>query len=195
MNCEELKAVVYDVLDGELTAEKMSGVKEHLKSCASCENKISFEQSYRMLLRESLKAQEAPSAFKANIRVQIAAEKGSFFREFLPRIFAQPALIFALALCLSFLMVLPMFQSHKKTVTLSQIIHIMNLPEKEAAHFLACKDCQDKIISMVLRHEEKEEPSPVHLVSFEEALRHLEKCAHCRNRAIEMIRAHIRAET
>ncbi len=195
MNCEELKTVVYDVLDGELTAEKMSGAKEHLMSCASCKSKISFEQSYLMLLRKSLKAQEAPSTLKANIRAQLAAEKSNFFLQFFPRIFAQPALSFALALCLSFFMVLPMFHSHKKPVTLSTIIHIMNLPEKEAAHFLACKDCQEKIISMVLLHEKEEGPSHVPLVSFEEALHHLEKCAPCRNRAIEMIRAHIRAET
>lgn len=195
MNCDELKAVVYDYLDGELPAEKMSGADAHVASCASCENKISFEKSYRLLLRKSLTAQEAPSALKAKVRVRLAAEERHFFPEFLPRIFARPSLSFALALCLSILVVLPIFQSHKQPGALPHIIRIMNLPKKEAAHFLECKDCQDKIINMVLHHEEEEDPSHVHLVSFDDALRHLEKCEPCRRRAVEMIRAHIRMQT
>ena len=67
IDCHDVLDVLYEYLDGELTAERVEEVKAHLANCAPCMALTTFEQAFVRFLEVRMQARTAPDALKKRI--------------------------------------------------------------------------------------------------------------------------------
>lgn len=69
MVCEQVRLMLWALLDGELDRERSSLVDEHCQECSPCDVELRAGRSVKDLLSRSCACQPAP----ARLRVQIVA--------------------------------------------------------------------------------------------------------------------------
>lgn len=75
LTCKEVLARLYEYLDGELPAEDLAAVREHLERCQECYPQLRFCQSFQEALRRAAHGQPgAPPALRARIADLLRAE-------------------------------------------------------------------------------------------------------------------------
>ena len=67
MPCEEVLALVYDFLDGEIDDDARHRIAEHLDECGPCLRKFGLEQAVKQVVQRSCACPNAPE----RLRVQI----------------------------------------------------------------------------------------------------------------------------
>ncbi len=71
-DCQEALAELERFLDGELPADEVGRVKQHLSACYPCTDRASFEEQLRALVRRGC-ADAAPSDLVERIRSGLLA--------------------------------------------------------------------------------------------------------------------------
>lgn len=202
MNCKDVKHALFDFMDGELPREIKEPLAQHVQQCADCRHAVRFEEQFKARVTESLKEQTMPASLEEKLRRSLVAENARVSPGVSSRLFTSPALSFALAACLCLAIALSVFRPAEPPLTLSQITQALNLPEDVKTHFLACRGCRNDIFNAVLAHEHHHPhtngAADAHLTqsaSFREIIRHIQKCAPCREHTLEVLRAHMHAQT
>ena len=62
MTCRDVTDALGDYLSGELSAERMAEVNEHLATCADCTNYLTAYRQTLTLTKQAFDASEAPPA-------------------------------------------------------------------------------------------------------------------------------------
>lgn len=65
--CPDVLAMVYDFLDGEVSAADRERIVEHLDECGPCLRQYGLEQAVKALVHRSCACQQAPE----HLRIQI----------------------------------------------------------------------------------------------------------------------------
>ena len=71
MECEEVVQQLWDYLDGELTDEKMTQVRSHLKACRGCFPHFDFEQAFLDAIARSKEEHVAPDDLRRKVMAKI----------------------------------------------------------------------------------------------------------------------------
>ncbi len=76
--CRSVGPLLDTFIDGELPAERLLDVEQHLASCALCTERVRFAESVRASTRRAALADAEPTAaFEARLRSAMAAERAS----------------------------------------------------------------------------------------------------------------------
>lgn len=75
--CDEALRRLEDYLDGELSADDLGKVHEHLDSCAPCRSQFTFEASVLRGVRERLKRTDLPPDLMTRIRRMLGDAGGA----------------------------------------------------------------------------------------------------------------------
>ena len=70
-NCQETLDNLTAYLDGELPADRVGELREHLDRCFSCEDRAGFEEKLKALLRDRC-TEAMPTDLREKIRARIA---------------------------------------------------------------------------------------------------------------------------
>lgn len=70
--CSEATEHVWNYLDGELDDQNCARIKEHLISCAPCQDQYSSEQQLKEAVSRSCGCEEVPITLRAEITVLFA---------------------------------------------------------------------------------------------------------------------------
>lgn len=76
MNCDEIKYMISDYLDGELSKEKESFLFTHLSKCTDCREDFKVQNSIQNQTKTNMK--EVPESFEKKLFAGIEAEERSF---------------------------------------------------------------------------------------------------------------------
>ncbi len=71
--CDEALANLYLYLDSELDRVSSDRIRAHLADCPPCEQKFSFEQRLKIVVRERLQ-EEVPPHFVSKIRAALQSD-------------------------------------------------------------------------------------------------------------------------
>lgn len=66
---------IYHYLDGELSAEEITLIREHLDTCHDCQEEYAVEALLKELVRRSFSDEAAPDGLKDRIRARIVMEQ------------------------------------------------------------------------------------------------------------------------
>jgi mycothiol system anti-sigma-R factor len=76
-DCQEVIHVLYDFLDGELTAERRREIQRHLDGCSPCLEAFDFEAELKLFVAKKCRDQ-VPEDLKRRIaQALVEASKGS----------------------------------------------------------------------------------------------------------------------
>jgi anti-sigma factor (TIGR02949 family) len=67
LNCDAVMRLLWDYLDGELTAERTQAIREHLAICARCLPQLEFERGFLDLLGRARRGHRDYEALRARI--------------------------------------------------------------------------------------------------------------------------------
>ena len=67
MDCEQVVKALWDYLDGELTEQRMTEVRAHLKACKGCFPHFDFERAFLEALAKSKEEQAAPDELRRKV--------------------------------------------------------------------------------------------------------------------------------
>ena len=71
-DCAEVLARVYEYLDGELGAQDLLKIREHLDDCGRCLRQYDLDVVMKALVRRSCGCDHAPADLRQRILVQIS---------------------------------------------------------------------------------------------------------------------------
>lgn len=71
MDCQQVVQQLWDYLDGELTDEKMTEVRAHLKACKGCFPHFDFEKAFLEAVRKSKEEHAAPDELRRKVMAKI----------------------------------------------------------------------------------------------------------------------------
>lgn len=71
--CDEALANLYLYLDAELDRASSDRIRAHLADCPPCEQKFSFEQRLKVVVRERLK-EDVPAQFMSKIKAALESD-------------------------------------------------------------------------------------------------------------------------
>jgi len=74
MNCRELVEKLIEFLDGELTAQEMQSIREHLGECQPC---VSYVRTYELTIQITRRLPPTPPPEKLLERLRAAVQHGS----------------------------------------------------------------------------------------------------------------------
>lgn len=77
MNCEQVKELIPDWLDGEVDPVHADTIKHHINACASCREEAAFWRAVGTTLREDLEAVQAPPGFASGVMAQLPGRQDS----------------------------------------------------------------------------------------------------------------------
>jgi mycothiol system anti-sigma-R factor len=70
-DCSEALHRVYEYLDGEMTPEDTSKIRQHLEACAPCLEEYDLDQALKALVKRSCACEEAPVELRTQIMARI----------------------------------------------------------------------------------------------------------------------------
>jgi mycothiol system anti-sigma-R factor len=70
-DCHEVLERVYEYLDGELDAQDVDKIRQHLEECRPCLSQYDVDLALKALLRRSCACEQAPDELRARIMVRI----------------------------------------------------------------------------------------------------------------------------
>lgn len=73
MDCQKAAEKLYDLLDGELTAEVEQRLREHVAECPHCYTVADFEKRFLQALQKLKERGCCPEALKAKVRESLRA--------------------------------------------------------------------------------------------------------------------------
>jgi anti-sigma factor (TIGR02949 family) len=76
LDCDAVMRQLWDYLDGELTAERVEAIVEHLALCARCYPQFEFERTFLETLARARREHSDPE--KVRLRVLSALEAEGF---------------------------------------------------------------------------------------------------------------------
>jgi mycothiol system anti-sigma-R factor len=71
-NCDEALAELYVFLDGELTDQKRTAIREHLDDCSPCLEVYDFEAELRLVIKHHC-SDQVPDSLRGRVAKQLAA--------------------------------------------------------------------------------------------------------------------------
>ena len=110
--CERMAPLITGYLDGELAAQEVTEVEEHLQQCSYCSQRFEAEKRVKMLIRERVPVVKAPAVLHRRIRRRLARAEGRpSFSKLVTALFEYQPVATSLALALiAFLVFLPTFE-------------------------------------------------------------------------------------
>jgi mycothiol system anti-sigma-R factor len=73
MECKDVRALVDEALDGELTPEQQRAIDAHLASCADCAADFAAERAFRSALKRETTYHRAPARLRRSLAASLAA--------------------------------------------------------------------------------------------------------------------------
>lgn len=74
VDCGRAMAQLFDLLDGELTAEREQRLREHITGCPHCFSEADFEKRFLGALRSARREGAAPGALRERVMHALRAE-------------------------------------------------------------------------------------------------------------------------
>ena len=74
MDCNAVMRQLWDYLDGELTAERMLAVREHLAVCARCFPQVEFERTFLGAIARAQREHSDPRRLGERVLAGLRAE-------------------------------------------------------------------------------------------------------------------------
>lgn len=71
-DCAQVLAQVYEYLDGEMSAQDLIKIREHLEDCGGCLRQYDLDVALKALVRRSCGCEQAPADLRQRIMVQIS---------------------------------------------------------------------------------------------------------------------------
>ena len=71
MDCEQVVRQLWDYLDGELTDDRMTDVRAHLKACRGCFPHFDFEREFLEAIAKSKLEQSAPEDLRRKVLAKL----------------------------------------------------------------------------------------------------------------------------
>ncbi|OBJ69245.1 mycothiol system anti-sigma-R factor [Mycobacterium sp. 1274756.6] len=71
MDCAEVMAEVWTLLDGECTAESRDRLRQHLENCPGCLREYGVEERIKVLIATKCSGEKAPQGLRERLRVEI----------------------------------------------------------------------------------------------------------------------------
>ena len=71
MDCQQVVQQLWDYLDGELTDEKMTEVRAHLKACKGCFPHFDFEEAFLEAVRKSRAEVSCPEEVRRKVMAKL----------------------------------------------------------------------------------------------------------------------------
>jgi anti-sigma factor (TIGR02949 family) len=68
LDCKSVMRQLWDFLDGELTADKMDAIREHLSMCARCQPQSEFAQSFLTAMSQARREHSNPGGLATKVR-------------------------------------------------------------------------------------------------------------------------------
>jgi anti-sigma factor (TIGR02949 family) len=75
MDCQEALDRLYEFLDGELTPDAATAIREHLEACAGCVGLYDFERAYLRFLEARTRTVGAPAHVRRRILHDLFGEE------------------------------------------------------------------------------------------------------------------------
>ena len=72
IDCDAVMRELWDFLDGELPAERLSLIEAHVKLCDRCGPHLRFERAFRSALHRAREHSGASEALGARVRARLA---------------------------------------------------------------------------------------------------------------------------
>ncbi|QGN57970.1 mycothiol system anti-sigma-R factor [Nostocoides sp. HKS02] len=70
-DCSEVLHRVYEYLDGEMTPDDTTKIKQHLDECGPCLKEYDLDQALKALVKRSCACEEAPFELRTQIMARI----------------------------------------------------------------------------------------------------------------------------
>ena len=70
-DCSEVLHRVYEYLDGEMTQDDTTKIKQHLDECGPCLKEYDLDQALKALVKRSCACEEAPFELRTQIMARI----------------------------------------------------------------------------------------------------------------------------
>jgi anti-sigma factor (TIGR02949 family) len=71
MDCQQVVQQLWDYLDGELTEERMTDVRAHLKACRGCFPHFDFERAFLEAVAKSREEHAAPEDLRRKVMAKL----------------------------------------------------------------------------------------------------------------------------
>lgn len=72
--CKQLVDQLYELLDGEVSDERLSFLQEHLDECGACLERLGVEMHFTLMVRTRCEHQDCPEQVIMRIRTALEAE-------------------------------------------------------------------------------------------------------------------------
>jgi len=72
VDCAEVIAEVWTLLDGECTAESRERLRHHLENCPGCLREYGVEERIKVLIATKCSGEKAPARLRERLRVEIS---------------------------------------------------------------------------------------------------------------------------
>ncbi|MCV7315623.1 mycothiol system anti-sigma-R factor [Mycolicibacillus parakoreensis] len=72
VDCAEVIAEVWTLLDGECTAESRERLRQHLENCPGCLREYGVEERIKVLIATKCSGEKAPARLRERLRVEIS---------------------------------------------------------------------------------------------------------------------------
>lgn len=74
LDCDAVMRQLWDYLDGELTADRMDAIREHVKMCDRCHPQAEFERTFLHAVAQARREPSNPAGLAARVRAALAAK-------------------------------------------------------------------------------------------------------------------------
>ncbi|GAC1515699.1 MAG: hypothetical protein NVS1B4_07270 [Gemmatimonadaceae bacterium] len=74
LDCDSVMRQLWDYLDGELTPDRMSAIREHLAVCARCHPQMEFERTFLKVLAAARREHSDPQRLGQRVLVALRGE-------------------------------------------------------------------------------------------------------------------------
>ncbi|MEP6549664.1 MAG: zf-HC2 domain-containing protein [Gemmatimonadales bacterium] len=74
LDCDAVMRLLWDYLDGELTADREAAVRAHLSACKRCYPQYNFELAFTKALVTSRREHSSPEALRSRVLAALRAE-------------------------------------------------------------------------------------------------------------------------
>jgi anti-sigma factor (TIGR02949 family) len=68
LDCDAVMRQLWDYLDGELSEDRMTAIREHLGMCSRCQPQFDFERSFLESLNHARREHPNPGALSQRVR-------------------------------------------------------------------------------------------------------------------------------
>lgn len=85
MNCQHVKQLIPEWLDGEIDPVKSGKIEQHINTCPSCQNEVVFWQGLGTTLREGMEDIKAPPDFAAGVMSKLPQHRDTGLERFFAR--------------------------------------------------------------------------------------------------------------